>query len=92
MPYPNPVRNGLIGAMLGLLLGVGLAFLLDYVDDDIDDRADLERALEGAVPVVGEIPSVAKWKKREGAFLVSAARRLGLDRLRWGGDRTEGTR
>jgi capsular exopolysaccharide synthesis family protein len=70
---PNPLRNGLIGAILGLLLGIGLAFLLEYVDDAIDDRGGLERAVEGAVPVVGEIPAVVKWKKKDGAYLVSQA-------------------
>lgn len=70
---PKPARDGALGAALGLLLGVGLAFLFDYLDDSIKERSDLERAVGGALPVVGEIPVIAAWKKKTGPYLVSAA-------------------
>ena len=70
---PKPARDGALGAALGLLLGIGLAFLFDYLDDSIKERSDLERAVGGALPVVGEIPMVAAWKKKTGPYLVSAA-------------------
>ncbi len=70
---PKPLRDAALGAILGLLLGIGIAFLVDYLDDSIKVRDDLERAVGNDVPVLGEIPSVAGWKKKGGAYLVTRA-------------------
>ena len=69
---PKPERAGLIALAFGLLLGIGLAFLREYLDDTIKTKEDLERA-SGGVTVLGLIPSLAVWKRRDAPYVVSLA-------------------
>jgi polysaccharide biosynthesis transport protein len=69
---PKPERAGLIALAFGLLLGIGLAFLREYLDDTIKTKEDLERA-SGGVTVLGMIPSLAVWKRRDAPYVVSLA-------------------
>lgn len=67
---PKPMRN--FAATLGLsaLLGVVAAFLREHYDDTIKGQEDLLGATPD-LPVLGVIPTVAGWKDRETARLVS---------------------
>jgi capsular exopolysaccharide synthesis family protein len=68
---PKPVRDVLIGLAAGLVLGISAAFFREYLDQTIDSKEDLERLL-GDLAVVGVLPQVSAWKKRQEARLVSA--------------------
>ncbi|MGH3921949.1 MAG: polysaccharide biosynthesis tyrosine autokinase, partial [Pseudonocardiaceae bacterium] len=67
---PKPARNFVVALGLSVLLGVIVAFLREHRDDTIKGKEDLERVTP-ALPVRGEIPTVAGWKDREAARLVS---------------------
>lgn len=67
---PKPMQNFVVALGLGVLLSVVMAFLREHYDDAIKEKEDLEQ-LTGDLPVLGLIPSVAGWKKREAAVLVS---------------------
>lgn len=69
---PKPERAGLIALGFGLLLGIGLAFLREYLDDTIKTKEDLERASGGST-VLGLIPALAVWKRRDAPYVVSLA-------------------
>ena len=60
---PNIPLNLLASLALGLTLGVGLAFGAEALDDHIRNRPELQRILEA--PVIGSIPAVKDWRKRE---------------------------
>ena len=60
---PNIPLNLLASLALGLTLGVGLAFGAEALDDHIRNRPELQRILEA--PVIGSIPTVKDWRKRE---------------------------
>lgn len=53
-----------IAAIVGLLGGIGLTLLLDRVDTSIRTRRDAERAF--GLPVIAEVPAVAKSVLRQG--------------------------
>jgi polysaccharide biosynthesis transport protein len=67
---PQPVRDATIALVLGLFLGIGLAFLREYLDDTITSREDLER-VAAALPMLGEIPPVPRWRDRKKPYLVT---------------------
>lgn len=59
---PKPAQNLIIASMLGLVLGLLAAFLRDYFDRSLRGTESIERAF--GIPVVGQIPSIGKRKKR----------------------------
>lgn len=65
----SPMRNLLAGLAIGIVLAVALAFLREYLDDTVKTKEDLERAT--GLGVVGIIPALPDWKKRESAPLIS---------------------
>ncbi len=66
----SPVRNGMAGLAIGVVLAVALGFLREYLDDTVKTKEDLESA--SALTVMGIIPAVADWKRRETTPLISA--------------------
>jgi non-specific protein-tyrosine kinase len=67
---PTPKRNAVLAAIVGMILGIALAFLVEYLDDTIKTKEELERII-GALPVLGLIPTMDKWKTGEQAWLAS---------------------
>lgn len=65
----DPTRNLLAGFAIGIVLGVALAFLREYLDDTVKTKEDLESS--SGLTVVGIIPALADWKKREATPLIS---------------------
>ena len=65
----GPTRNILAGLVLGLVLGIALAFLREYLDDTVKTKEDLEVA--AGLTVVGLIPALPDWKKKDATPLVS---------------------
>lgn len=57
---PKRTRDTALAGIIGLVIGLGIAFLREYADDRIRSEDDLEEAL-GAVPAIGQIPTVAEW-------------------------------
>jgi len=55
---PKPKQNLIIAGALGLILGLLVAFLRDYFDRSLHTIEEIERAF--GVPVIGQIPRVAK--------------------------------
>lgn len=69
---PDLKRNGMLALVIGFLLAVGVARLLALRDDTVRTRDDLVE-LVPQTPTLGVIPSVADWRKRQEARLVSHA-------------------
>ncbi|MFA5882544.1 MAG: polysaccharide biosynthesis tyrosine autokinase [Acidimicrobiia bacterium] len=65
----GPTRNILAGLVLGIVLAIALAFLREYLDDTIKTKEDLEAAT--GLTVVGLIPALPDWKKRDATPLIS---------------------
>lgn len=59
----------LAGLAIGLVLGIALAFLREYLDDSVKTKDDLEQAT--GLTVVGIVPALTEWKKRETVPLIS---------------------
>jgi len=66
---PNHILNAGLGLFVGLALGVGLAFLRERLDDRLRGREDLEMRI--GAPVLGVIPRVPGWKRRDRPRLVA---------------------
>lgn len=66
---PRPVLDVLVGLVIGLGAGVGLSLLLERLDDRIRDNKDLESV--SGQPVLGVIPLVRSWSRREEAYVAS---------------------
>jgi succinoglycan biosynthesis transport protein ExoP len=66
---PNHLKTGLLALVVGLALGVGLAFLRERLDDSILTHHELERRL--GAPVLGTIPRVPSWRRREDIHLIT---------------------
>lgn len=65
----NSMSNVLAGLAIGLVIGIALAFLREYLDDSVKTKEDLESA--AALTVVGIVPALTDWKKREATPLIS---------------------
>jgi len=66
----GPTRNIMAGLALGIVLAIALAFLREYLDDTVKTKEDLEAA--SGLTVVGLIPALPDWKKRDATPLVAA--------------------
>jgi polysaccharide biosynthesis transport protein len=66
---PQVKREAALGVAAGLLLGLAAAFLRDSLDDALPSKEAAER-LTGA-PVLGMVPMVASWKKRDQGVIAS---------------------
>jgi uncharacterized protein involved in exopolysaccharide biosynthesis len=66
---PTPARNALLALAAGLALGLGAAFLRDSLDDRLSPKDAAEQS--GGIPVMGLVPMVAAWRKRESTLVVS---------------------
>jgi succinoglycan biosynthesis transport protein ExoP len=66
---PNHLLNAGLGLFVGLALAVGLAFLRERLDDRLRGREDLEMRI--GAPVLGIIPKVPGWKRRDRPRLVA---------------------
>lgn len=71
---PLPLQNAMLGAAVGLILGLALAFIRDNFDDTVASKESAERAC--GAPVLALIPTVASWKQRDQAIVVSASQPL----------------
>lgn len=69
---PNHVVNGSLGLLAGLALGVGVAFVRDRLSGRLRSVEDVE--VHVGAPVLGSIPQVSAWRKRNQAFLVTLSR------------------
>jgi capsular exopolysaccharide synthesis family protein len=67
---PTPRRDAVLGGMVGLVLGLAIAFLFEHMDDTVKGKEDFDKATPG-FPVLGMIPNVASWKRRDDAIVVS---------------------
>jgi capsular exopolysaccharide synthesis family protein len=67
----DPVRNVGAGLALGIVLAIALAFLREYLDDSVKTKEDLEAAT--GLTVVGIVPVISDWKKRDNTPLISMA-------------------
>ena len=65
----NSWTDLLAGLAIGLVIGVALAFLREYLDDTVKTKEGLETAT--GLTVVGIVPALNDWKKREATPLVS---------------------
>ncbi|GMU79192.1 MAG: hypothetical protein AMXMBFR46_19850 [Acidimicrobiia bacterium] len=65
----TPTRNLLAGLAIGLVLGIALAFLREHLDDTVKTKDDAETAT--GLTVVGIVPSIPEWKKRDATPLIS---------------------
>lgn len=61
---PTPKRDAMIASLIGLIIGLALAFVRDYYDDTMSSKEGLEKVL-GDIPVLGLIPFVRSWRKRD---------------------------
>jgi non-specific protein-tyrosine kinase len=66
---PNHLLNGGLALFVGGALAVGLAFLRERLDDRLRGREDLEMRI--GAPVLGIIPKVPGWKRRDPPRLVA---------------------
>jgi polysaccharide biosynthesis transport protein len=67
---PNHVLFGALGLFVGVFMGVTLAFVFDRLDERLRDRFDLEAALRA--PVIGIIPHVKGWSRRDAPVLIAS--------------------
>lgn len=67
---PSLGRNLLVTIALSMLLGVVAAFLHEHADDAVKGEDDLEQATPH-LPVLGLIPTVRSWRRRDEAVLIS---------------------
>ena len=60
---PQETFNVSIGAILGLMIGFVIAFMLEVVDTSMETIEEVEELLH--LPVIGVVPSITKWIKKE---------------------------
>jgi polysaccharide biosynthesis transport protein len=66
---PGSRQDGAAGLGAGLLAGLALAFARNSLNDTLDSKEAAEQ--HGGAPVIGLIPVVPSWKKRDRAMVVS---------------------
>lgn len=67
---PQPRRSAALALALGLMLGVVAAIGLDFLDDSVKTVDEVERIARN-LPILGAIPTIADWKNRDVARLVT---------------------
>lgn len=67
---PQPRRSAALAVALGLMLGVVAAIGLDFLDDSVKTVEEVER-IARTLPILGAIPTIADWKNRDVARLVT---------------------
>jgi capsular exopolysaccharide synthesis family protein len=66
---PQPLRTGLLALLIGLGLGAGAALVRERLDDRTIGKRDMEAEI--GAPVLGIVPSVEGWRRRNVVQLVS---------------------
>ncbi len=67
---PRPKESAALAIALGFLLGVVAAIGLDFLDDSVKTVEEVERNVR-PLPVLGAIPTIADWRNRDQARLVT---------------------
>ena len=67
---PRPKESAALAIALGLLLGLIAAVALDFLDDSVKQVDEVERIVR-PLPVLGTIPTVADWRNRDQARLIT---------------------
>lgn len=67
---PRPLEDTAAGLFVGLAAGVGIGLVREYMDETIKTKADVEEATV-ETPVLGVIPAVQDWKKKDETHLIS---------------------
>jgi Mrp family chromosome partitioning ATPase/capsular polysaccharide biosynthesis protein len=69
--FDSPISRGLLGAFLGLIIGIGVALMAERFDRRLRTRDDVAAAFE--LPVLAEVPQLAREQLREKAVVVHTA-------------------
>ena len=67
---PKPRESAALAVALGLLLGLIAAVGLDFLDDSVKQVDEVERIVR-PLPVLGAIPTIADWRNRDQARLIT---------------------
>ncbi len=67
---PQPRRSAALALALGMMLGIVAAIGLDFLDDSVKSVEEVERIARN-LPILGAIPTIADWKNRDSARLVT---------------------
>ncbi|MEY2399687.1 MAG: tyrosine-protein kinase [Actinomycetota bacterium] len=67
---PRPKQSAALALALGLMLGIVAAIALDFLDDSVKQVEEVERLVR-PLPVLGAIPTVADWRSRDQARLIT---------------------
>jgi len=66
---PRPVQDTMFGLLAGLIAGLAAAFLRNNVDEALSSKEAVEHW--GGAPVLGLVPAVTAWRRRDQALVVS---------------------
>src|SRR5262249_18156889 len=66
---PDILLNAILALIFSALMAVGTAVLLDILDNTVRDAEDVSRSLN--LPVLGTLPSVKNWKRRQSALIAN---------------------
>ena len=67
---PKPRESAALAVALGLLLGLIAAVGLDFLDDSVKQVDEVERIVR-PLPILGAIPTIAEWRNRDQARLIT---------------------